>query len=54
MAIDSPDATASDGDDYPRCQTTIVAEARHLRVIRPDLAVALSVGVSRKSIFFDW
>jgi uncharacterized ferredoxin-like protein len=36
-----------------RCQTRIAAAARHLGVIRADLAVALSMSVSHKNIFFD-
>jgi uncharacterized ferredoxin-like protein len=36
-----------------RCQTRIAAAARHLGVIQADLAVALSMSVSHKNIFFD-
>ncbi len=36
-----------------RCQTRIAAAARHLGVIEADLAVALSMSVSHKNIFFD-
>jgi uncharacterized ferredoxin-like protein len=36
-----------------RCQTRIAAAARHLRMIQADLAVALSMSVSHKNIFFD-
>lgn len=36
-----------------RCQTRIAAAARHLKVIQADLAVALSMSVSHKNIFFD-
>ncbi len=38
--------------DY-RCQTRIAAAARHLGVIQADLAVALSMSISHKNIFFD-
>ncbi len=38
--------------DY-RCQTRIAAAARHLGFIQADLAVALSMSVSHKNIFFD-
>jgi uncharacterized ferredoxin-like protein len=36
-----------------RCQTRIAAAARHLGIIQADLAVALSMSVSHKNIFFD-
>ncbi len=36
-----------------RCQTRIAAAARHLGVIEADMAVALSMSVSHKNIFFD-
>lgn len=38
--------------DY-RCQTRIAAAARHLGIIQADLAVAISMSVSHKNIFFD-
>ena len=36
-----------------RCQTRVAAAARHLGIIHSDLAVALSMSVSHKNIFFD-
>jgi uncharacterized ferredoxin-like protein len=36
-----------------RCQTRIAAAARHLEIIKADVAVALSMSVSHKNIFFD-
>src|SRR5437870_4649223 len=36
-----------------RCQTRVAAAARALGIIHSDLAVALSMSVSHKSIFFD-
>jgi uncharacterized ferredoxin-like protein len=36
-----------------RCQTRIAAAARHLGIIEADLAVALSMNITHKNIFFD-
>jgi uncharacterized ferredoxin-like protein len=36
-----------------RCQTRIAGAARHLGIIEADLAVALSMSVTHKNIFFD-
>lgn len=36
-----------------RCPTRIAAAARHLGVVQADLAVALSMSVRHKNIFFD-
>jgi uncharacterized ferredoxin-like protein len=36
-----------------RCQTRVAAAARHLGLIRADLAVSLSMSVSHKNVFFD-
>jgi uncharacterized ferredoxin-like protein len=36
-----------------RCQTHIAADARHLEIIEADLAVALSMSITPKIIFFD-
>lgn len=36
-----------------RCQTRVAAAARHLGIIHADLAVALSMSVTHKNIFFD-
>ncbi len=41
------------GTPYTRCQTRIAGAARHLGIIKSDLAVALSMSVSHKNIFFD-
>ncbi len=45
--------TASLHNIDTRCQTRIAAAARHLHVIEADLAVALSMSVTHKNIFFD-
>ena len=53
IAIGSAAKTASLNNIDTRCQTRIAAAARHLKVIQADLAVALSMSVSHKNIFFD-
>ncbi len=53
IAVGSAAKTASLNNIDTRCQTRIAAAARHLKVIRADLAVALSMSVSHKNIFFD-
>jgi uncharacterized ferredoxin-like protein len=53
IAVGSAAKTASLNNIDTRCQTRIAAAARHLGVIRADLAVALSMSVSHKNIFFD-
>lgn len=53
IAVGSAAKTASLNNVDARCQTRIAAAARHLGVIQSDLAVALSMSVSHKNIFFD-
>ncbi|HEY9154326.1 MAG TPA: DUF2148 domain-containing protein [Opitutaceae bacterium] len=53
IAVGSAAKTASMNNVDTRCQTRIAAAARHLGIIRADLAVALSMSVTHKSIFFD-
>jgi len=53
IAVGSAAKTASLNNIDTRCQTRIAAAARHLGVIQADLAVALSMSVSHKNIFFD-
>jgi uncharacterized ferredoxin-like protein len=53
IAVGSAAKTASLHNIDTRCQTRIAAAARHLGVIHSDLAVALSMSVSHKNIFFD-
>lgn len=53
IAVGSAAKTASLNNIDTRCQTRIAAAARHLKLIEADLAVALSMSVSHKNIFFD-
>ncbi len=53
IAVGSAAKTASPKNIDARCQTGIAAAARHLKITRADLAVALSMSVSHKNIFFD-
>lgn len=53
IAVGSAAKTASLNNIDTRCQTRIAAAARHLKIIKADLAVALSMSVSHKNIFFD-
>ena len=53
IAVGSAAKTASMNNVDARCQTRIAAAARHLKIIEADLAVALSMSVSHKNIFFD-
>jgi len=53
IAVGSAAKTAGLNNVDTRCQTRIAAAARHLDVIKADLAVALSMSVSHKNIFFD-
>ncbi len=53
IAVGSAAKIASLNNVDARCQTRIAAAARHLGVIQADLAVALSMSVSHKNIFFD-
>lgn len=53
IAVGSAAKTASLNNVDTRCQTRIAAAARHLGIIKSDLAVALSMSVSHKNIFFD-
>jgi uncharacterized ferredoxin-like protein len=53
IAVGSAAKTASLNNVDTRCQTRIAAAARHLGVIKSDLAVALSMSVTHKNIFFD-
>jgi uncharacterized ferredoxin-like protein len=53
IAVGSAVKIASMNNIDARCQTRIAAAARHLGVIQADLAVAVSMSVSHKNIFFD-
>ncbi len=53
IAVGSAAKTASLNNIDTRCQTRIAAAARHLQIIKADMAVALSMSVSHKNIFFD-
>jgi uncharacterized ferredoxin-like protein len=53
IAVGSAAKTASLKNVDARCQTRIAASARHLGLIQADLAVAMSMSVSLKSILFD-
>jgi uncharacterized ferredoxin-like protein len=53
IAVGSAAKVASMNNIDTRCQTRIAAAARHLGLIEADLAVALSMSVSHKNIFFD-
>jgi uncharacterized ferredoxin-like protein len=53
IAVGSAAKVASLNNVDARCQTRIAAAARHLGIIRADLAVALSMSVTHKNIFFD-
>lgn len=53
IAVGSAAKTASLNNIDTRCQTRIAAAARHLKFIEADVAVALSMSVSHKNIFFD-
>lgn len=53
IAVGSAAKIASLNNIDARCQTRIATAARHLGIIKADLAVALSMSVSHKNIFFD-
>ncbi len=53
IAVGSAAKVASLNNVDTRCQTRLAAAARHGGVIQADLAVALSMSVSHKNIFFD-
>ncbi len=53
IAVGSAAKLASMHNVDCRCQTRIAGAARHLGVIEADLAVALSMSVTHKNIFFD-
>ncbi len=53
VAVGSAAKIASINNVDARCQTRIAAGARHLGIIQADMAVALSMSVSHKNIFFD-
>ncbi len=53
IAVGSAAKTASLNNVDTRCQTRIASAARHLKIIKADVAVALSMSVSHKNIFFD-
>lgn len=53
IAVGSAAKVASLNNIDARCQTRIAAAARHLGLIEADLAVALSMSISHKNIFFD-
>jgi uncharacterized ferredoxin-like protein len=53
IAVGSAAKTASLNNVDCRCQTRIAAAARKLGIIQADLAVALSMSITHKNIFFD-
>jgi uncharacterized ferredoxin-like protein len=53
IAVGSAAKTASMNNVDCRCQTRVASAARHLGIIHADLAVALSMSVTHKNIFFD-
>jgi uncharacterized ferredoxin-like protein len=53
IAVGSAAKVASMHNVDARCQTRIAAAARHVGLIQADLAVALSMSVTHKNIFFD-
>lgn len=53
IAVGSAAKVASMNNIDARCQTRVAAAARRLGLIEADLAVALSMSVSHKNIFFD-
>ncbi len=53
IAVGSAAKIASLNNVDTRCQTRLAAAARHNQVIESDLAVALSMSVTHKNIFFD-
>lgn len=53
IAVGSAAKLAGINNIDTRCQTRVAAAARHLGIIQSDLAVALSMSVSHKNIFFD-
>lgn len=53
IAVGSAAKAASLNNIDTRCQTRIAAAARHLGILHADLAVALSMSVTHKNIFFD-
>lgn len=53
IAVGSAAKMASLNNVDTRCQTRLAAAARHKGVIEADLAVALSMSVTHKNIFFD-
>ncbi len=53
IAVGSAAKTAAMHNVDARCQTRLAAAARHNGVIQSDLAVALSMSITHKNIFFD-
>jgi len=53
VAVGSAAKTAALHNIDARCQTRIASAARHNGVIQADMAVALSMSVTHKNIFFD-
>lgn len=53
IAVGSAAKTASLNNIDARCQTRLAGAARHNGVIQADLAVALSMSITHKNIFFD-
>jgi uncharacterized ferredoxin-like protein len=53
IAVGSAAKVASLNNVDARCQTRLAAAARHTAIIQADLAVALSMSVTHKNIFFD-
>ena len=53
IAVGSAAKTAALHNIDARCQTRLAGAARRNGVIQSDLAVALSMSISHKNIFFD-
>lgn len=53
IAVGSAAKIASMNNVDARCQTRIASAARHLEIIQANIAVALSMSVTHKNIFFD-
>ncbi len=53
IAVGSAAKVASLHNVDTRCQTRLAAAARHNQIIEADFAVALSMSVTHKNIFFD-
>jgi len=53
IAVGSAAKIASLNNVDARCQSRLAGAARHLGIIEADLAIALSMSVTHKNIFFD-